>query len=224
VVNKSAYLAIGINMEGLKEVFGIWLAETEGAKFWLSVLTEIKNRGVQDILIASVDGLKGFPDAIESVFPQTEIQLCIVHMVRNSLKYVSWKDRKQLAADLKAIYKAATEDAGQEELSRFSEKWDPKYPMISKSWEIHWNHVAPFFAYSEEIRRLIYTTNTIESLNFTLRKAIKTKASFPNDESATKMLYLALRNASKKWTMAVRDWGKIIGQLTIHFKERVNLN
>jgi putative transposase len=224
VVNKSAYLAIGINMEGLKDVLGIWLAETEGAKFWLNILTEIKNRGVQDILIASVDGLKGFPDAIGSVFPQTEVQLCIVHMVRNSLKYVSWKDRKQLAADLKAIYQSATEDAGREELTRFSEKWDSKFPMISKSWESHWSHVVPFFAYPQEIRRLIYTTNAIESLNYTLRKAIKTKASFPNDESALKMLYLALKNAAKKWTMPVRDWGKIIGQLTIRFKERITLN
>ena len=224
VVNKSAYLAIGINMEGLKEVLGIWLGETEGAKFWVTILTELKNRGVQDILIASIDGLKGFPDAIEAVFPQTEVQLCIVHMVRNSLKYVSWKDRKKLATDLKAIYRAVTEEAASGELTAFAKKWDAKYPMISKSWEAHWTRLTPFFAYPAEIRKLIYTTNAIESLNFSLRKVIKTKASFPNDEAAVKMLYLALRNIKKKWTMAVRNWGIIIGQLSIHFKERMILD
>lgn len=223
VINKSAYLAIGINMEGLKDVLGIWLADTEGAKFWLNILTEIKNRGVEDILIASVDGLKGFPDAIESVFPGAEVQLCIVHMVRNSLKYVSWKDRKILASDLKNVYKAPTESAATEELVRFSEKWDSKYPMISKSWESNWQRLSPYFAYPEEIRRIMYTTNAIESLNYTLRKAIKTKASFPNDEAALKMLYLALRNAQKKWTMAIKDWGKIIGQLSIHFEGRIKI-
>lgn len=223
VINKSAYLAIGINMQGLKDVLGIWLADTEGAKFWLSILTEIKNRGVEDILIASIDGLKGFPDAIQSVFPDTEVQLCIVHMVRNSLKYVSWKDRKQLTADLKNIYKAPTESVASEELVILADKWDSKYPMISKSWENNWDKLSPYFAYPEEIRRIMYTTNAIESLNFTLRKAIKTKASFPNDEAALKMLYLALRNAQKKWTMAMRDWGKIIGQLSIHFEGRVNI-
>ena len=173
VIKKSAYLAIGVNLEGLKDVLGIWLEETEGAKFWLKVMTEIKNRGVKDIFIACVDGLKGFPDAIEAVYPKTEVQLCIVHMVRNSLRFVSWKDRKVVAKDLKAVYQAASEEEARMHLDAFADQWDKKYPTISKSWQNHWQRVIPFFAYPQEIRKIIYTTNAIESLNNTLKKTIK---------------------------------------------------
>jgi putative transposase len=215
VINKSAYLAVGITLEGTKDVLGIWLEQTEGAKFWLKVMTELKNRGVQDIYIACVDGLKGFPDAIEAIFPKTEVQLCIVHMVRNSLRFVSWKDRKNAAADLKAVYQAATEEQARMRLSEFAQKWDAKYPTISKSWEANWQRLIPFFAYSEEIRRIIYTTNAIESLNNSLKKTIKNRASFPNDEAAMKLLYLSLKNIMKKWTMPVRNWGKALNQFAV---------
>ncbi len=221
VIKKSAYLAIGINLEGLKDVLGIWLEETEGAKFWLKVMTEIKNRGVKDIFIACVDGLKGFPDAIEAVFPKTEIQLCIVHMVRNSLRFVSWKDRKKVAGDLKSVYRAATEEQARIHLVEFADQWDSKYPMISKSWQSNWQRVIPFFAYPEEIRKIIYTTNAIESMNNTLKKTIKNRASFPNDEAALKLLYLSLKNIIKKWTMPVRNWGKALNQFAIMFEERM---
>jgi putative transposase len=221
VIKKSAYLAIGINLEGLKDVLGIWLEETEGAKFWLKVMTEIKNRGVQDIFIACVDGLKGFPDAIEAVFPKTEVQLCIVHMVRNSLRFVSWKDRKKVAGDLKSVYRAATEEQARMYLVEFADQWNSKYPMISKSWQSNWQRVISFFAYPEEIRKIIYTTNAIESMNNTLKKTIKNRASFPNDEAALKLLYLSLKNIIKKWTMPVRDWGKALNQFAIMFEERL---
>jgi len=221
VIKKSAYLALGINLEGLKDVLGIWLEETEGAKFWLSVMTELKNRGVKDIFIACVDGLKGFPDAIEAVFPKTEVQLCIVHMVRNSLRFVSWKDRKKVAADLKSIYRAATEEQARMHLVEFADQWDSKYPMISKSWQSNWQRVIPFFAYPEEIRKIIYTTNAIESMNNTLKKTIKNRASFPNDEAALKLLYLSLKNIIKKWTMPIRNWGTALNQFAIRFDERM---
>ena len=221
VIKKSAYLALGINLEGLKDVLGIWLEETEGAKFWLSVMTELKNRGVKDIFIACVDGLKGFPDAIEAVFPKTEVQLCIVHMVRNSLRFVSWKDRKKVAADLKSIYRAATEEQARMHLVEFADQWDNKYPMISKSWQSNWQRVIPFFAYPEEIRKIIYTTNAIESMNNTLKKTIKNRASFPNDEAALKLLYLSLKNIIKKWTMPIRNWGTALNQFAIRFDERM---
>ncbi len=221
VIKKSAYLALGINLEGLKDVLGIWLEETEGAKFWLSVMTELKNRGVKDIFIACVDGLKGFPDAIEAVFPKTEVQLCIVHMVRNSLRFVSWKDRKKVAADLKTVYRAATEEQASMHLVEFADQWDSKYPMISKSWQSNWQRVIPFFAYPEEIRKIIYTTNAIESMNNTLKKTIKNRASFPNDEAALKLLYLSLKNIIKKWTMPIRNWGKALNQFAIRFDERM---
>ena len=224
VTNKAIYLAIGINMEGLKEVLGLWIAETEGAKFWLQVVTEIKNRGVKDILIASVDGLKGFPEAIESVFKDTSVQICIVHMVRNSLKFVPFKDRKILAADLKSIYKSTTIQNAEAGLAAFEEKWDPKYPMISKSWRSNWERLTVFMDFPDEIRKVIYTTNAIESLNMTLRKVIKNRSSFPNDDSALKMLYLALKNIRKKWTMPVRDWGAAINQFAIKFEGRVPIN
>jgi putative transposase len=224
VINKSAYLAVGITLEGTKDVLGIWLEQTEGAKFWMKVMTELKNRGVQDIYIACVDGLKGFPDAIEAIFPKTEVQLCIVHMVRNSLRFVSWKDRKNVAADLKAVYRAVTEEHARLSLSAFAQKWNTKYPTISKAWEANWQRLIPFFAYPEEIRRIIYTTNAIESLNNSLKKTIKHRASFPNDEAAIKLLYLSLKNIMKKWTMPVRNWDKALNQLAVLYDDRMPIS
>lgn len=221
VVNKAVYLALGVNMDGHKDVLGIWLDKNEGAKFWLNVFTELKNRGVNDILIACVDGLKGLPDAIESVYPDTEIQLCIVHMVRNSLKFVSYKDRKKMASDLKTIYKAVTVEQAESALTTFGQTWDKRYPMVSQSWQSHWDKIIPFFAYSEEIRKVIYTTNAIESLNSTLRKVTKNRNSFPNDESAIKLLYMALMNIMKKWTMPIRNWSLAVHQFAIRFGNRV---
>jgi putative transposase len=221
VRNKSAYLALGINMEGKKELLGIWLAQTEGAKFWLQVITELKNRGVEDILIACCDGLKGFPEAIESVFPHTTIQTCIVHMLRNSLKFVNWKTRKQVAADLKPIYTAVSEEAACAALEEFAQKWDETHPTIAKSWRANWERIVPFLAFPEEIRKVIYTTNAIESLNAQLRKLTKNRRSFPTDEAALKLLYLSLQNASKKWSMPIRNWSLAINQFAIHFENRV---
>ena len=221
VSNKAIYLAIGVNMQGLKEVLGLWASETEGSKFWLSVVTELKNRGVKDVLIASVDGLKGFPEAIETVFPRTLVQICLVHMVRNSLAFVSYRDRKALAADLKLIYRASTEAEAEQHLAAFSEKWDARYPMISRSWRANWARVIPIFSLPDEIRRAVYTTNAIESLNMSLRKVIKTRASFPNDDAAFKLLYLALKNAAKKWTMPIPNWSRAINQMAIIFEGRV---
>jgi len=221
IKNKAVYLAIGIGMNGLKEVLGLWIAQTEGAKFWLQVVTELKNRGVQDIFIACVDGLKGFPEAIESVFPQTEIQLCIVHLVRHSLNYVGWKQRREVAADLKLIYTAATEVEAEQRLTEFAAKWDQKFPLIAKSWRTNWPRVIPFFAHPPEIRKIIYTTNAIESLNMSLRKVTKTRSSFPNDEAAAKLLYLALRNISRKWTVAIRDWAAALNRFAIIYEGRL---
>jgi putative transposase len=223
VANRSVYLALGINMEGQKELLGIWIAQSEGAKFWLGVITELKNRGIKDIFIACVDGLKGFPEAIESVFPQTEIQLCIVHMIRNSVKYVNWKDRKELCKDLKKIYSSSTEQQAETQLDAFGEKWDSKYPTISKMWHQHWERIIPFFDYPADIRKVIYTTNAIESLNRSLRKVIKTKGAFPNDASILKIFYMALANISKKWTMPIRTWNAAISQFAIKFAGRVEL-
>jgi len=223
VKNKAVYLAIGVNMEGLKEVLGMWIEQTEGSKFWLQILTELKNRGVRDIMIACVDGLTGFPEAINSVFPQADVQLCIVHMVRNSLKFVSYKFRKEIANDLKRIYRAVNATEAEFNLKEFSAKWDEKYPMISKSWESKWDQIIPFLAYSEDIRKVIYTTNAIESLNMTLRKVIKNRASFPNDDAVKKLLYLALKNISKKWTMPIRDWGSVLNQFAIRFEGRIKI-
>ena len=223
VINKAAYLAIGVGMDGLKDVLGIWIEKNEGAKFWLSVFTDLKNRGLHDVLIACVDGLKGLPEAIESVFPDAEVQLCIVHMVRNSLKFVSYKDRKKIAADLKNVYRATTVEQAEEALKDFEETWDIRYPMISKSWRNNWPRITPFFAYSPEIRKAIYTTNAIESLNNSLRKVTKTRNSFPNDEAAIKLLYMALKNVMKKWTMPIRNWNLAIHQFSIRFGERLSL-
>ncbi|AYO05886.1 IS256 family transposase [Vibrio parahaemolyticus] len=221
VINKAVYLALGVNMEGQKELLGMWLSETEGAKFWLNVLTELQNRGVKDILIACVDGLKGFPDAINTAFPETQIQLCIVHMVRNSVKYVPWKDYKAVTTDLKKIYQSATEDEALLALEQFSERWDSKYPQISRSWTAHWDNLNTLFNYPEDIRRAIYTTNAIESLNSVIRKAIKKRKLFPTDESARKVIYLAIRDASKKWTMPIRNWRQALNRFMIMFEDRL---
>ena len=221
VKNKAIYLAIGVTVEGYKEVLGLWIAQSEGAKFWLQVVTELKNRGVTDIFIACVDGLKGFPEAIESVFPQTEVQLCIVHLVRHSLNFVGWKQRKEVAADLKLIYSAATEVEAEERLAEFSLKWDVKFPMISKSWRSNWARVIPLFAHPPEIRKVIYTTNAIESLNMSLRKVSKARGSFPNDEAVSKLLYLALRNIAKKWTMPVHAWKDALNRFAIIYENRL---
>ena len=221
VRNRAVYLALGVNMEGHKELLGLWIAGTEGAKFWLGILNELKNRGVRDMLICCVDGLTGFPDAIEAVFPQTQVQLCIVHMVRHSLKYVSWKERKTVAKDLKSIYSAATVEEAELALEEFAEQWDERYPTISASWRRHWNEIIPFFAFPPDIRRAIYTTNAIESLNRTLRKIIKNRQAFPTDEAILKILYLALNNASKKWTMPIRNWKPALNQFAIAFEGRL---
>jgi putative transposase len=221
ITNKAVYLAIGIGMDGLKDVLGIWIEKNEGAKFWLNVFTELKNRGINDVLIACVDGLKGLPEAIETVFPHAEVQLCIVHMVRNSLRFVSYKDRKKIASDLKNIYRAVTLEQAEKALCEFERKWDNRYPMISKSWRSNWPRIIPFFAYPDEIRTAIYTTNAIESLNNSLRKVTKTRNSFPNDEAAIKLIYMALKNIRKKWTMPIRNWSAAIHQFALRFGERV---
>lgn len=221
VQNRCIYLAIGVNTDGKKETLGLWTAETEGAKFWLSVLTELNNRGVRDIFIACVDGLKGFTEAIESVFPQTITQLCIVHQIRNSLTYISYKDRKAVVSDLKPIYTAITEDEALFALELFGEKWNGKYPLIAKSWQANWQRINPMFALPKEIRRAVYTTNVIESLNYSLRKITKTRAAFPNEEAAIKLLYLGLQNAAKKWTMPIQNWSLAMNQMAILFEGRM---
>ena len=223
VKNKAVYLALGINLEGEKELLGLWIAETEGSKFWLTVFNELKSRGVQDCFIACVDGLKGLPEAIETVFPHTQVQLCIVHKLRNSFKYVAWKDRKAVAKDLRAVYGAVTLAEAEQALERFSENWDAKYPAISPSWRTDWERLTVFFDYSPEIRKVIYTTNAIESLNYTLRRMLKTRGSFPNDDSILKILYLAINRVSKKWTMPIRNWKAALNQFVILFGDRVPL-
>jgi putative transposase len=220
VVNKAIHLALGVNLLGHKELLGMWVTQNESSKFWLSVLTELQNRGVKDIFIACVDGLTGFPEAIEMVFPQTQVQLCIVHLVRNSLSYVSYKDRKAVAADLKTIYQATTEAEAEQALIVFAQRWDKQYPTISKSWLNHWSRVIPFFAFPADIRKAIYTTNAIESLNMTLRKVLRNHRAFPTDESALKVIYLAIHNISKKWTMPIRDWKAALNRFAIEFEGR----
>ncbi len=222
VINKSVFLALGINIEGQKELLGMWLAETEGAKFWLNVLTELKNRGLNDILIACIDGLKGFPDAINTVYPETRIQLCIVHMVRNSLRFVSWKDYKAVTRDLKAVYQAPTEEAALQALEAFSAAWDGRYPQISRSWESNWHNLATFFAYPTDIRKVIYTTNAIESLNSVIRHAIKKRKVFPTDDSVKKVVWLAIQSASQKWTMPLKDWRMAMSRFIIEFGDRLD--
>lgn len=222
VINKAVFLALGINTEGQKELLGMWLAENEGAKFWLSVLTELKNRGLQDILIACVDGLKSFPDAINSVYPQTNIQLCIIHMVRNSLKYVSWKDYKAVTSGLKAVYQAPTEGATLMALDAFAGKWDDKYPQISKSWHAHQENLNTFFGYPPNIRKAIYTTNAIESLNSVICAAIKKRKVFPTDDSVRKVVYLAIKDKSKKWSMPIQNWRLAMSRFMIEFGDSLS--
>lgn len=221
VINKSIYLALAIDLQGQKELLGLWISENEGAKFWLNVLTELKNRGVHDILIACVDGLSGFPQAIETVYPNTRIQLCVVHMVRNSMKYVVWKDYKAVTQDLKRIYQSVTEAQARQALDDFSSKWDDKYPQVSKIWYRHWPHLITLFDYPDEIRRAIYTTNAVESLNSVIRKVIKKRKIFPHDDSAMKIVYLAVQQASKKWTMSIRNWKAALNRFMIEFEDRL---
>ncbi|WP_342271831.1 IS256 family transposase [Candidatus Tisiphia endosymbiont of Parasteatoda lunata] len=215
VINKAVYLALAVNIEGKKELLGIWIGKNEGAKFWMQVVTELKNRGIEQIYVACVDGLKGFPEAISSVFPSTIVQLCIVHMVRNSVKYVSYKDLKEVTSDLKQIYTANNDEMARLKLQQFGVKWDKKYPVISDIWQRNWSGIIPFFAFPEEIRKVIYTTNTIESVNRQIRKIIKNKGVFPDDKSIQKIIFLSLQNAAKKWTMPIKDWSLALNQFEI---------
>jgi putative transposase len=221
VRNVAVYTIIGINLDGQKECLGMWVCETESAKYWLSVLNELKNRGLEDVLIFSVDNLKGISEAIEAVFPQAEVQKCIIHQIRNSLRYVSWKERKAMAKDLRFIYEAATEEEGASALEQFSEKWDKRYPHVSVSWKKNWAEIATFFKYPPEVRKLIYTTNPIESLHRQIKKVAKNKSSFPNEQALIKLVYLAVAEAARKWTMRHRDWAMIYSQLMIFFEERL---
>ncbi|MGG1601202.1 MULTISPECIES: IS256 family transposase [Paenibacillus] len=223
IINKAAYMVVGIDLEGYKDVLGIWIGENESAKFWLSVLTDLRNRGVQDILIICVDNLKGFSDAIAACYPQTEIQKCIIHQIRNSIKYVSYKDLKKVTAALRPIYTAPTEEAALQELEQFEAVWGRQYPLIVRSWRNNWDELATFFKYSPELRKLIYTTNMIESYHRQLRKVTKGKSIFPNDEALLKMLYLATMDVLRKWTGRVQNWGQILLQLTVHFPDRVHV-
>lgn len=221
VINKAIYVALGIDLEGRKQLLGLWIAETEGAKFWLSVLTELQNRGVEDILIVCVDGLSGFPEAIETAFPKARIQLCIVHMVRNSLKYVSWKDYKAVTADLRRIYQSATEAQARQELEAFGQRWDEQYPQIGKSWNRHWPNLITLFDYPPDIRKAIYTTNAIESLNSVIRQATRKRKIFPNDDSAMKVVYLAIQSASQRWTKPIHNWKAALNRFMIEFEDRL---
>jgi transposase-like protein len=221
-VSKAVYTILGVRLDGRKEVLGLYLSENEGANFWLSVLTDLQARGVEDMLIASVDGLKGFPEAINAIFPQTEVQLCIVHQIRNSIRYVASKDHKEFAKDLKLIYQAPTKELAEDELLKLDEKWGKKYPLVIKSWQSKWDNLSVFFKYPADIRKIIYTTNIIESVHRQFRKLTKTKGAFPNENSLMKLLYLGIQNASKKWTMPVRNWSLTISQLSIFFEGRID--
>ena len=221
-VTRAIYNILGINKEGQKELLGMYVSKSEGANFWLEVLTDLQNRGVRDILICCIDGLKGFPDAINTVYPKARIQLCIVHMVRNSLRFVSWKDYKAVTRDLKAIYQAPTEEAGQQALEAFAAAWDSRYPQISRSWQANWPNLATFFAYPTDIRKVIYTTNAIESLNSVIRHAIKKRKVFPTDDSVKKVVWLAIQAASQKWTMPLRDWRMAMSRFIIEFGDRLD--
>ena len=221
VRNKAVYLALGVRLDGCKEILGLWIEQTEGAKFWLRVMNELKTRGIQDVLIAVVDGLKGFPEAINTAFPETQVQTCIVHLLRYSLSLASWEDRKRLVPGLRAIYRAATIEEAQDRLEEFAEEWDQKYPSIAASWRRNWEQVIPIFAYPQEVRRVLYTTNAIESLNAQVRKVIKTRGHFPNDEAATKLIYLALRNIEKKWKMPAREWKGALNQFAVLYADRI---
>lgn len=221
VKNKAVYLALGVNLEGEKELLGLWMSESEGSSFWLTVFNELKNRGVEDCFVACVDGLKGLPEAIETVFPQAQVQLCLVHKVRNALKYVPWKERKAVAKDLRAIYGAATLAEAEGALERFAERWDDKYPAISPSWRVDWERLTVMFGFPPAIRKVIYTTNAIESLNYSMRKILKNRGAFPSDESIIKIFYLALNNVAKKWTMPIRDWRAALNQFVLLYGDRV---
>lgn len=222
VVKKAVYIAIGIDMEGQKDILGMWIGEAESSKFWLGIMNELKNRGVRDILIASVDGLNGFSEAIRAVYPMTEIQRCIVHQIRNSTKFISYKDLKSFTADLKPVYKAATEALALQELDAFDSKWGAKYPNAVRSWRNNWDELSAFFKYPQEIRKIIYTTNAIENFNRQLRKVTKTKAAYPSDDALMKALYLAVRDITKKWSGRVQGWGTILDQLMIYFDGRIS--
>jgi putative transposase len=221
VQSQAVYLALGITLEGRKELLGLWIGENEGAKFWLGVLTELVNRGLRDILIACVDGLKGFPDAIETVYPKTQVQLCIIHMVRHSLKFVGWKERKAVAADLRTIYTAPTAEAAEQALDAFERKWAPRFPSIAKSWRSNWVNLIPFFSYPPEIRKVIYTTNAIESMQSSLRKMTRQRGAFPNPESVRKVMYLALARISKNWQRPIRDWVAALNHFSVVFEGRI---
>lgn len=220
--NRALHFAIGINLEGKKELLGMWLTDNEGAKFWLSIVTELKNRGVEDILIASVDGLKGFSEAINSVFPQTVVQRCIIHQIRYSLKYIGSKYQKEFMADLKRVYKAPTKNAAEEALLELEAKWGEKYPMVINSWVNNWSELSAYFAYVEPIRRIIYTTNTVEGFNRQIRKVTKTKGGFTNDDALIKLVFLAYRDIAKKWEKSISNWAEIISQISIHFADRLD--
>lgn len=222
IINKAVFVALGVNREGKKELLGLWIAENEGAKFWANVLTELKNRGLKDILIACVDGLKGFPEAINAVYPDTQVQLCIVHMIRNSLKFVSWKDYKAVTADLKRVYQAPTEAMALHALEDFTAKWQVKYPLISKCWHDNWANIATLFSYPEDIRKAIYTTNAVESLNSVIRRVIKKRNVFPTDDSVFKVVWLAINDASKSWTMPIRSWKSALSYFIIEFGDRLS--
>ena len=216
----ACYLAIGVNLEGDRDVLGIWFQQTEGAKFWMAVLTDLKARGVADVLVCCVDGLTGFPDAIEAVYPKTWVQTCLVHLVRSSLRFVPYKDMRAVATGLKTIYTAANRDDAWEQLEAFAERWDPKYPMISQAWTEHWERIVPFLAFPPELRRAVYTTNTIEALNRQIRKIIKTRGSFPDEDSARKLLYLAITRAQSKWRHTY-NWRSALTAFRIHFGDRI---
>ncbi|MDK2065542.1 IS256 family transposase [Aliarcobacter butzleri] len=221
-ISKAVYTILGVGLNGKKEILGLYLSENEGANFWLQVLTDLNNRGVQDILIASVDGLKGFPEAIKAIFPNTEIQLCIVHQIRNSIRYVASKNQKEFMKDLKLIYQAISKEAAEIELDNLEEKWGKKYPIVIQSWKNKWENLSAYFKYPEDIKRIIYTTNIIESVHRQFRKLTKTKGAFPNENSLLKLLYMGIQNASKKWTMPMRNWSLTISQLAIFFEGRLN--
>ncbi|MBF0542754.1 MAG: IS256 family transposase [Nitrospirae bacterium] len=223
ITQKAAYTVLGLNQKGLKEALGIYISESEGANFWLSVLTDLQNRGVNDILIACIDGLKGFPDTIKTIYPKTEIQLCIIHQIRNSLKYIASKDQKAFMKDLKKVYQAATKDLAEEKLKELEELWGKKYPVVMRSWNANWENLSIYFKYPPQIRRIIYTTNMIEGFHRQIRKVTKTKGAFTSETALTKLLYLAIQQISKKWTQPVRDWGQTISQLAIFFEGRLNL-
>ncbi|MDD3840910.1 MAG: IS256 family transposase [Clostridia bacterium] len=221
-VSKAVYTILGVKLDGKKEILGLYLSENEGANFWLQVLTDLNNRGVEDILIASVDGLKGFPEAINAIYPNTEVQLCIVHQIRNSLKYVASKNQKEFMKDLKLVYQAISKEAAELELERLEEKWGAKYPIVIQSWRNKWENLSHYFKYPEDIRRIIYTTNIIESVHRQFRKLTKTKGAFPNENSLLKLLYMGIQNAQNKWTMPMRNWSLTVSQLAIFFEGRLD--